>query len=221
MNIVVANTKGGTGKTTTAVQLALYLTGIGKKVLLVDADIQGSAFKALAERGRLEIEPIQPCAFLPDLVQLRTQIKAYQADYDHIIIDSGGRAGSHLVASILSSEVLLVPITPSAVDASALGDLKAIITDAREVFGAEFKALSFISMADVSGSDNFLTEKRIRRSGFLEFLDASLGKRKAFRNATALGVGVYEMKNPDSKACNEIRRLAQEIFNKDEEKQNS
>ena len=51
MNIVVANTKGGTGKTTTAVQLALYLTGIGKKVLLVDADIQGSAFKALAERG--------------------------------------------------------------------------------------------------------------------------------------------------------------------------
>ena len=125
------------------------------------------------------------------------------------------------MASILSSEVLLVPITPSAVDASALGDLKAIITDAREVFGAEFKALSFISMADVSGSDNFLTEKRIRRSGFLEFLDASLGKRKAFRNATALGVGVYEMKNPDSKACNEIRRLAQAIFNKDEEKQNS
>lgn len=120
MNIVVANTKGGTGKTTTAVQLALYLTGIGKKVLLVDADIQGSAFKALAERGKLEIEPIQPCAFLPDPVQLRTQIKAYQADYDHIIIDSGGRAGSHLVASILSSEVLLVPITPSAVDASAL-----------------------------------------------------------------------------------------------------
>ena len=50
MIIAVANTKGGTGKTTTAVQLALYRQSLGHEVWLVDGDEQQSALTAVSIR---------------------------------------------------------------------------------------------------------------------------------------------------------------------------
>ena len=51
MIIAVVNTKGGTGKTTTAVQLALYRQSLGHEVWLVDGDEQQSALTAVSIRS--------------------------------------------------------------------------------------------------------------------------------------------------------------------------
>ena len=55
--IAIAMTKGGVGKTTTAVNLAHGLALRGRRVLLVDADTQGQCAKALGARAELTLDP--------------------------------------------------------------------------------------------------------------------------------------------------------------------
>ena len=66
MIIAVANTKGGTGKTTTAVQLALYRQSLGHEVWLVDGDEQQSALTAVSIRSENGVKPALACSAYSD-----------------------------------------------------------------------------------------------------------------------------------------------------------
>ncbi|MBS0320528.1 MAG: AAA family ATPase [Proteobacteria bacterium] len=111
--ILVANPKGGSGKTTLATNVAGWLAGKRQKVVLEDRDPQRSSADWLARRP-----PLFPAiAGVPAGVS-RKDVKALDPQW--LVVDSpAGLAGEALRDAIRAADVMLVPITPSAFDTVA------------------------------------------------------------------------------------------------------
>src|SRR3954469_19569402 len=133
MIVTVGNTNGGVGKPTVAFQLALHRARTGRDVLLVDGDRQGSAQMAVAIRAEANRTPGLACAQYPEGNVLRAQVQRQASKYDDVLIDAGGRDSAALRAAMVLSDVLLVPFLPRSVDVWALGDIAALIEEARSL----------------------------------------------------------------------------------------
>ena len=79
MIVTVGNTKGGVGKTTLAVSLAISRALSGRDVWLIDGDRQGTAQTAINIRSENGVVPGIACATYPDGATLRTQVLARSA----------------------------------------------------------------------------------------------------------------------------------------------
>ncbi len=74
MILTVASTKGGAGKTTVSLQIAIHRAMSGRDVWLVDGDRQATASTAIAVRSESGRLPAIACSNYPDGVQLRSQV---------------------------------------------------------------------------------------------------------------------------------------------------
>jgi len=211
MILAVANIKGGVGKTTLAVNLAVERTIRGKSdVLLVDADDQGTAtdFTSLREQshGQTGYTAIQLAG-----AAVRSQVLAMKDKFHHIIIDVGGRDTTALRAALTVADTVLLPFQPRSFDVWAMDRIGELVTEAR-LINPDMKVLAVVSCADSQGSDNREAAQAMGENKEITLLDAMIGRRKAFPNAASLGLSVLEMTNPDSKACNELKFLSDRIF---------
>ena len=116
MIITIGNTKGGVGKTTLAVNLAIARALAGRDVWLIDGDRQGTAQTAISIRAEAEHVPGIACATYPDGPTLRAQVQQQAAKFDDVVIDAGGRDSTALRAALVLSDVLLVPFQPRSYD---------------------------------------------------------------------------------------------------------
>ena len=82
MIITISNTKGGVGKTTIAVNLAIARVLAGSEVWLIDGDRQGTAHTAISIRAEAGHTPGITCAIYPDGPILRAQIQKQAAKFD-------------------------------------------------------------------------------------------------------------------------------------------
>lgn len=213
MIITVGNTKGGVGKTTLAVNIAIARAMAGRDVWLIDGDRQGTAQTAISIRAEAGHQPGIACATYPDGPTLRSQVQQQAGKFDDIVIDAGGRDSTALRAALVLSDVLLIPFQPRSYDVWALDDIAGLVDEARSVRDG-LRVYAVLNCADPgeSSSDNADAAAAVADVPQLEFLQTPLRRRKAFANAAGQGLSVLELKPADKKASDELNALVAALF---------
>lgn len=212
MILVVGGTKGGSGKTTIATNLAVLRSASGKKVLMVDADEQRSASIFANQRDVLGIETKWSTLQLAGKT-IHSQLAWIKPDYDDIIIDAGGRDTTSQRSALAVADIYLIPFKPRSYDIWTVADVKTIISEMR-LANPKLKAFAFVNQADPKGSDNEVALSILEKCKEFECLKLTIGNRKTFGNSSSDGLGVVEVKNGDKKAVEEMKELYEFIYNK-------
>lgn len=210
--ILVGGEKGGTGKTTLAVNLAAQRALQGRDVLLIDTDIQASASYWAQSRDEAGVQPRVAC------IQkfgkgLPTAVRDLAKRYQDLIIDAGGRDSVELRAALVVAERVFIPIQPSQFDIWTLGRMDDLVKTAQG-FNPELWAGVVISRASTNPVVSEVAEAQSLLTDFphLRLVATVIRDRIAYRKAAREGLGVAELKPADPKAVEEVRALFQEVF---------
>jgi chromosome partitioning protein len=205
MIISLLNQKGGVGKTTLAVHLATALSQRGKRVLMVDADPQGSALDWAASR---EGEKAFPVIGLPKAT-LHKELPKMAANYDYLVIDGAPRVYDVARSAIMASDLVLIPVQPSPYDVWAAKEIVDLITDVRP-FKDNLKSVFVINRKIVNtaiGRD--VTEALSEYD--LPVLKSQVCQRVSFAESAGRGQTVLEIEL-GSLASQEIEALTTEVM---------
>jgi chromosome partitioning protein len=142
--IAVGNLKGGTGKSTIAVNLACALAEGGGTVVLVDADAQGTAVDWHAgKRLPVPVEAL-PLGGERDAQRWVARVIRLKAAADRVVVDLPPQVGSGIASALLIADLFVIPVTPSGVDLRATGKALDLLRRARAVRGASKPACMLV-----------------------------------------------------------------------------
>lgn len=212
--ITIGGTKGGSGKTTTAVNLAVCAAHMGNQVLLVDADPQGSsmAWRQLREEVKKKSLPSIACTSCA-ASSIQKDLKGMAKSFDLTIVDVGGRDSGVLRAAMIVSDIFITPASPAVYDLWAVEDTLAIIKEARS-YG--FKVPAFLLFNQVLPQKTILErEAKASVEDFkkdMKLLSSVLFARQDYKNSAAEGLGCVEF-SAKSKAAEECKALYDEVMN--------
>jgi chromosome partitioning protein len=215
MILTVGNTKGGVGKSTLAVNIAITRALQGRDVWLVDGDKQGSSQTAIYIRSEAGIEPGIACSFYPDGPVLRSQVLQQRDKFDDIIIECGGRDSTALRAALTLTDVLLVPFIPGSFEVWAMEHVCELIKEARSVRD-NLVAYSILNKADTNPrtKDNIEVVDAIREFSEVQLIENYIYQRKAYANAAGSGRCVKELKlrKAEKVAIDELDKIISILF---------
>lgn len=217
MIISICNEKGGSGKSTLSINIAIYLATQAKKPLwLIDSDPQKSISVFLSIRDDEKLEKVFNYTYKSgdDLKEFLTK---HKQEKEILLIDTGGRDSKDARIAIALSDLVLIPTTASQLDISVLDLMIERLREAKKV-NSSLKALIVMNRV---ATNPFLTSKKDTLIEYIKDLikddldyiklaNTIIYEREAFKVAIQMGRGVFEL-NKNSKASGEIQNLCKEI----------
>ena len=205
MIISIQNQKGGVGKTTLAIHISHALSLKGTKVLLVDADPQGSARDWAAARS--DKTPFSVIGL--DRPTVHRDLPALAKDFDHVVIDGPPRVSDLARSAIIAADIVVVPIQPSPYDVWAADEVIKLIQEA-SVFKENLKSVFAINRKITNTAIGRDVAEALR-SYDIPVLKSSVSQRVAFAESAASGQTVLETDRNGS-AAREILTLVDELL---------
>jgi chromosome partitioning protein len=206
MIIAIANSKGGVGKSTTAVHLAAWLARQGHRVILADCDTQQSSSEWIKEACP-EVRPVRldnPDSILDDLPSLAEEC-------DYVVADGPGSQTDTSRSLLLRADLGIVPVKASMLEVRALAKATYILRQVQSVRHGLPRAVAVLSMV---GRNYRLTKDMVAAA---EALDLPLAKtaltlRQIYADAPGQGQVVWDMGVRAREAGEEIDQLFLELL---------
>lgn len=205
--IALLNQKGGSGKTTLATHLAGELASEGFRVVLIDADPQGSASdwaERRAQNGQKRLYGVFGLA----RESLHVEIPQIAHNADFVVIDGPPRSAAITRSALLASDLALIPVQPSAYDVWASQEMVRLIEEAR-LYQPALRA-AFVINRRVVGTVIGREARAALAEQRLPALAVEICQRIAFADSVAGGLLVRE-RDARSAAAHEVARLATQV----------
>lgn len=178
-NILVANPKGGSGKTTLATNLAGYFAARGQSTMLSDLDRQQSSTHWLQRR--------------PSDMPIIHFNSAKHAEPDWLITDSpGGFRDEKLSDAVKQADCVIIPVQPSAFDIGATQEFLNLLMEEKSVR----KHKTFVALVGMR-----VNSRTHAATKLMEFMDQThfpvltcLRNAQVYASAAEQGISVFDMR---------------------------
>lgn len=194
--------KGGSGKTTTAINLAGAALEDGRNPLVIDIDMQASACKWADRRGQdnpPHVIDAQPSRLANALE------KAAGMGFDLVLIDTPAKSGDAGLAAARVSNLVIIPYRPQILDLETVDSTRDILRlGGNKPCLAVLNAVPPIGFKRREDATNFLKEYEI------PICPHAISNRAIFGDAMVVGKSVLEFE-PEGKAAQEIREVYKHV----------
>lgn len=205
MLIIVANTKGGVGKSTIAVHLAVWLLDQGCDVALLDTDEQGTASSWLSK-----VEPSIPVYSEREPNKLVSLIRRLKKQHEFVVCDTEGSYG--FVGTLLPSlaDLAIVPLQPSEADVDELDKALFHIQVAQESKGTPHAVLVLSMTAPNDAKSNRL--RNLLKGTAMPIAKHTIRRLNATRDVAKKGVVTRGNRSHNHNAARDFERLFSELL---------
>jgi chromosome partitioning protein len=206
MIIVVANSKGGVGKSTLAVHLAAWLHEQGHTVTLADCDTQHSSSE-WAKEAAPDVKAVR----LADPNEILDQLPTLGQQADYVVADGPGSNTETSRALLLRADLALVPCKASMLEVRALAQATNVLRQAQDIRGGQPRAVIVLSMV---GKTYRLTQDMKDAAGALELplAKTALTLKQIYADAPGQGAVVWQLGARGREAAAEVQALFREVL---------